>query len=533
MANGNATLAALEIEHGRLPRTAEVATGGGGSHRFFRAPRGLRSGVLGPGLDLKAGGGYVVVPPSRHRSGQTYDWKDPLPERVEELPEIPPWLVAGVAEQPSKAERQRASATPTDDRSFPRWLPERVTVGNRHRMLVRVAGWLRGCGYDEDAILAELRTVIAIRVDQPPGDAIGDAWIRRLAHTMGRKPIARFGLRTRYESVAATWKGRAGRTDRHVLFRAVLPIVVRHRKLHGAHQPVPIPSLTVATMADVSDRTAARSLRRLLEKRRVLDYAGRRAHVKDAKRYRLRPPPMPVSPGDEEVRSARARRSETRAASARIPDWDVCREIFLPQGLGPAAEDVFHVLAIDVGQSVARLSRVAGCHLSTGYRVLHRMARHGLVVRGSDGWRRVVVARERLVEITTDLGVLGKIAAGKARRRVQRLIYHSPAGQKRRQRDAAIRRDLQQQLLALAGTRGWPTLGEIAGEAAWRWHVKRTRTRDLWSNLRLLMRQRIPTATTTGRPTKPAKAAGAAVPPHPAAPDPDWSDLDTAEGRNR
>ena len=78
-------------------------------------------------------------------------------------------------------------------------------------------------------------------MEQLPGDSIGDAGITKLAHTMGLKPITRFGLLARYESVAATWKGRAGRTDRHVLCRAVLPIVARHRKVHGNREPVPIP----------------------------------------------------------------------------------------------------------------------------------------------------------------------------------------------------------------------------------------------------------------------------------------------------
>lgn len=489
MANGNATLAALGAAHGQLPRTAEVATGGGGRHLYFRAPCGLRSGVLGPGLDLKAESGYVVAPPSRHQSGQGYGWIVPLPGTLDELPSIPDWLVTEfVTPLTGEDAAEVARAAPIDRTSFPCWLPTRLVVGTRHRMLVRLAGWVRGCGYGEDAILAELRTVVTSRVAQPPGDPIADEWLTKLAYSMAQKPLARFPLRARYAPLAVTWKGRAGRTDRHVLFRAVLPIVARYRRLYGAHEAVPVPSLTVANMADVSDRTASRSLRRLRQVRRVLDYAGPRTRVDAARRYRLRPPRIAGSHSDEGHLATPAVRSTALGQYAKIPDFDLYREIFLPRGFGPAAEDMFKVLAVDVGQPVATLCRAANCHISTAYRVLDRMASHGLAVRKADGWRRETLSRARLTEIAVTLGVHGKIAAETARRRAQRLVYHARASQRRRERDAAIRRDVQKRLLALATTRGWPRIGDVVGERSWRVHVRRTRTRGLWSLLRVLTR---------------------------------------------
>ena len=73
---GDETFAAL----GDLPPTATVATGGGGKHLYFRLTQPMASGAhkLGQGLDIKADGGYVVAPPSRHKSGQMYRWtRDP------------------------------------------------------------------------------------------------------------------------------------------------------------------------------------------------------------------------------------------------------------------------------------------------------------------------------------------------------------------------------------------------------------------------------------------------------------------------
>ncbi len=75
---GLESLAALEREDGPLPETARSRTGGGGMHVFFRYPpeEEVRNsaGWLGPGLDVRGEGGYVVVPPSRTQG--PYEWID-------------------------------------------------------------------------------------------------------------------------------------------------------------------------------------------------------------------------------------------------------------------------------------------------------------------------------------------------------------------------------------------------------------------------------------------------------------------------
>ncbi|MGA3214096.1 MAG: bifunctional DNA primase/polymerase [Acidimicrobiales bacterium] len=94
-ANGHLTLTRLETEHGCLPPTLTVKTGGHelGRHLYFLRPPGALSngsGKLGLGLDVKlAGRGYTVLPPSIHpETGRRYEWLDlTAPARM------PAWLV--------------------------------------------------------------------------------------------------------------------------------------------------------------------------------------------------------------------------------------------------------------------------------------------------------------------------------------------------------------------------------------------------------------------------------------------------------
>lgn len=64
-----------------------VRTGSGGWHLYYQ-PTGLgnRVGVL-PGVDWRGRHGYVVVPPSRHTTGNHYRWTWPLTQSLPACPE--------------------------------------------------------------------------------------------------------------------------------------------------------------------------------------------------------------------------------------------------------------------------------------------------------------------------------------------------------------------------------------------------------------------------------------------------------------
>ena len=98
---GDESFAKLVAEHGPLPATRTVKTGGGGRHYYFKHPGGkVRNSVkkLGAGLDVRGDGGYVVAPPSTHKSGGLYEWLD---ER--EPADAPAWLLALVVAPPEAA----------------------------------------------------------------------------------------------------------------------------------------------------------------------------------------------------------------------------------------------------------------------------------------------------------------------------------------------------------------------------------------------------------------------------------------------
>ena len=89
---GDDTLAALEKDFGPNPPTWEVSTGGGGRHLYFAGDLSNTAGQLGPGLDTRGAGGYLVAPPSLHASGRRYEWDaDGHPDEVP-LAALPGWI---------------------------------------------------------------------------------------------------------------------------------------------------------------------------------------------------------------------------------------------------------------------------------------------------------------------------------------------------------------------------------------------------------------------------------------------------------
>lgn len=106
---GLAALAALQQTHGDLPTTLSARTGSG-VHLIFSLPAEAGSAPgsarrLGPSLDVRADGGYIVVAPSRHHSGRDYVWEN----WSTPLAELPGWLFENSRRNVGNSPPQRAS----------------------------------------------------------------------------------------------------------------------------------------------------------------------------------------------------------------------------------------------------------------------------------------------------------------------------------------------------------------------------------------------------------------------------------------
>lgn len=108
---GDVSLAAFEDRWGPLPITLEVRTGGGGRHLWFRCDVPVASGPIAAGVDVKAEGGMVVVPPSVHVSGIRYHWRPGGEPGEIEPARLPDWVVERAPHRPGD-EVARGSSTP-------------------------------------------------------------------------------------------------------------------------------------------------------------------------------------------------------------------------------------------------------------------------------------------------------------------------------------------------------------------------------------------------------------------------------------
>jgi hypothetical protein len=204
----------LIAQCGEIPSTAEQITGGGGRHVFFHYSGGPVPKTLAPGIELKGDGGYVIVAPSVHRSGNPYRWDGITgPKALLHLAEAPPWL----------AERISSCSTNVPvERSRPQ--PGKIREGQRNDTLFRLGCSLRSKGFSEAAIRAALIEENRVRCSP----ALPDDEVRRIAASASKyelgadtAPDAPRGLggldvsavRTPAEALAvlntlSLWKGR-------------------------------------------------------------------------------------------------------------------------------------------------------------------------------------------------------------------------------------------------------------------------------------------------------------------------------------
>lgn len=120
--DGPDSLSNLEGKHGPLPATLEQRTGSGGRHLIFKNPVGVTiknsAGKIGPNLDIRCEGGYIIVPPSRGwnsktgcETGTQYKWVND-----HSIAEAPGWLVDMLRFEEKPISKAQTRPTPSGPR---------------------------------------------------------------------------------------------------------------------------------------------------------------------------------------------------------------------------------------------------------------------------------------------------------------------------------------------------------------------------------------------------------------------------------
>ena len=126
-------LQSLKFQDLELPSTSTARTRRGW-HFWYSVSTAVKNGVgVLPGIDVRAAGGYIIVPPSIHPSGQAYRWEVPLDPKA--ICECPEWLLDRLAEQ--SRGRQGRSAE-----DWLEMIAKPIPEGRRNQSLAQVAGLL-------------------------------------------------------------------------------------------------------------------------------------------------------------------------------------------------------------------------------------------------------------------------------------------------------------------------------------------------------------------------------------------------------
>jgi len=91
------TLAAKTSQHGHLPETLTIRTPRGGLHYWFLGSCPSTVAKLGPKLDTRGEGGYVLVPPSYVRDGKGIDGPYTYEGECNEIRPAPAWIAGDIA----------------------------------------------------------------------------------------------------------------------------------------------------------------------------------------------------------------------------------------------------------------------------------------------------------------------------------------------------------------------------------------------------------------------------------------------------
>jgi len=147
----------LESKYGKFPKTLTVKTGGDGLHFYFRHPGVSVTNKVSilPGLDFRGDGGYIIAPPSVHKSLCAYSWEN----EAEEIAPLPEWLLHILQHRPKLPVLKSEVKTKSENEFF--------GEGSRNNSLLSLGGFLKSRGVEQSE-LSRVLWLLSKEICTPP-----------------------------------------------------------------------------------------------------------------------------------------------------------------------------------------------------------------------------------------------------------------------------------------------------------------------------------------------------------------------------
>ena len=141
-----------------LPDTWTAITGSGGYHFWYRTDKAMRGYAnYEIGVDLRADGNCVVVPPSLHRNGNAYEWEI-SPKEFGECAPADDAVIAFINHcRPAGSEYQGGSTMRGTGGERRMVLMPELPEGGRHEPLISAIGVMNRYGFSDEAIETAIR----------------------------------------------------------------------------------------------------------------------------------------------------------------------------------------------------------------------------------------------------------------------------------------------------------------------------------------------------------------------------------------
>jgi hypothetical protein len=187
-ADAEAELRKLEAQYGALPATVESITARG-RHLYFawptKHPVRNTAGKIAPGIDTRGEAGYVLAPPSVHRTGRVYAWSV---DSASSFATAPQWLLDRISGS-GNGNGNGNGVMPVS--AWRELIHAGADEGQRNDTIARVAGHLLRQWVDPYVVLGLLSAWNATHC-RPPLD---DAEVERIVDSICRLEHQRRGVR--------------------------------------------------------------------------------------------------------------------------------------------------------------------------------------------------------------------------------------------------------------------------------------------------------------------------------------------------